>query len=95
YCFTRGSEDCPHPRWPSTWNSRSCQSLRQVRVSVSILWVLATGTKLPPKGRRHGVHGVSAKVLNGIRPTGNLGKGIRTQIYKAHLKCVGCCLEWG
>lgn len=29
HCSTRGAEDRPHPRWPSTWHTRSCQSLRQ------------------------------------------------------------------
>lgn len=41
----------PHPRWLSTWNSRSCESFRQVRVSVSILWVVGTGAKLQPRKR--------------------------------------------
>ena len=51
--------------------------------------------KTAAKGRNREGHGVSTKVANGIRPTGNLGKGIRSQIYVAHLKFVGFCFEWG
>ncbi|CAO2628287.1 hypothetical protein LEMLEM_LOCUS19920, partial [Lemmus lemmus] len=52
HCSSRGAEDRPHPRWPRTWHPRSCQSLRQVRVSVSIQWVVAAGTKTAAKGRQ-------------------------------------------
>ncbi|XP_063128980.1 small ribosomal subunit protein eS12 isoform X1 [Rattus norvegicus] len=78
HCSTRGAEDRPHPRWPSTWHTRSCQSLRQVRVSVSILWGVAAGTKTAAKGRKREVHAVSTKVLSVIRPAGNIGKGINS-----------------
>ena len=57
----------------------AAKALDKYVYQVSILWGVGTGTKLQPREESVKFHGVSTKVLNDIRSTRNIGKGINSE----------------